>query len=132
MTTLQIVPHPMDPSFMPDPDDIKPRGRSPGVWVKTGEWKHRQFGQEMQLRHPELPHLTLDIFRSEAEELYRALGEMLDMPAPLPFRVPRWERIKQWWQRKVWNRRHHADLAAARKALVDEFIRRGPWAGGAR
>lgn len=131
-TRLTVVPHPMDQQFASPDEELERRGRSPGEWVWSGTWKHRQFGQEMQLRNPALPLVPLDLFRAEAEDLYAALGELLAIPAPIPFRLPRWERIKQWWQRKVWNRKHHAELALARKALLDEFIRRGPWAGGAR
>lgn len=129
LVQTSALPDPMDPSWVKDAE-LEPRGKSPGQWTQVGAWKHRQFAQEVQLRHPALPHLTLDLFRAEAEELYTALGHVLDMPAPLPFRLSRWERVKQWLSRKVWNRKHHAELDAARKYLVDEWTRRGPWGGG--
>lgn len=129
MSDLKLMPHPMDPAFAPSAVELKDEliGVSPGRWAKTGGWKHRQFSNEVQLRHPALPHLTLDLFRSEAEDLYQALGVALGQPAPLPYRLGRWARLSQWWSRKVWNRRHHAELDAARRALLDDFTRRGPW-----
>ncbi len=81
----------------------------------------------MQLRCPGLPQLALDLYRSEAEELFTALGQVLSRPAPLPFKLGRWVRLKQWLQRKVYQRKHYAELDAQRKALVDHYTRRSPW-----
>lgn len=97
------------------------------AWRRAGAWAYREFGEEAQLRNSALPWLAMDLYRSEVEDLYRALGEVLRRPQVLPYRLSRWERFRQWWLRVVWRRRHYAELAAARAALVDEYTRRGPW-----
>jgi hypothetical protein len=96
-------------------------------WARRGVWKYRQFGHEIQMRCVELPGVQLDMFRSEAEALHELLGEMLGRPAPLPLRVPPWTRLKQWWLRAVWKRKHYAELDAWRASVVEDFTRRGPW-----
>lgn len=96
-------------------------------WKVCGAWKHRQFGDEVQLRNAALPHLALDLYRSEAEDLHAALGEVLGKPAQTPFRLSRWERVKQWWLRAVWKRRHYAEMKRATDAQIEFFTRKGPW-----
>lgn len=124
---LQTVPPPTDAAFAPGVTELKPSAIVGRDWVKHGAWRYRQFGNEVQMRNDALPHLGMDIWRSEAEDLYRALAELLEMPAPLPYRVPWHTRLSQWWDRMVWRRKHHQTLERARAVLVDEFIRRGPW-----
>lgn len=96
-------------------------------WAKRGGWKYRQFGNEIQMRCIELPGVQLDLFRNEAELLHDLLGEMLSRPVPLPARVPWWTRLRMWWLRKVWQRKHYAELDAWRGEVLSDFTRRGPW-----
>ena len=117
------VPPPTDAAF--DGPPVVFVMRNP--WKRHGAWRFREFGQETQLRCDALPHLALDLWRSEAEALYAALGEMLSQPAPMPYRVPWWTRLRQWGERAVWRRKHHQAMERARAELTDHFIRRGPW-----
>lgn len=96
-------------------------------WARRGVWKFRQFGNEIQMRCVELPGVHLDMFRGEAEALHELLGEMLGRPAPLPYRTPWWTRLGQWWLRRVWKRKHYAELDAWRAEVLADFTRRGPW-----
>lgn len=97
-----------------------------GGWVKAGHWKYRVFGREIQLRSDRLPHLPLDLWRSEVEALFQALGQVLDRPTPLAYRTPWHERLRMWWSRRVWNRRHALELDAARLVLLEETMRSLP------
>lgn len=124
--TLRALPSPTDDAFAAKPADT-PALVNRESWTRAGVWRFRQFGNEIQLRSDALPHCGLDLWRSEAEGLYLALAEMLGAPAPLPYRVPAWERLKQWWDRRVWNRKNHATLDRARRELIEEFSRRSPW-----
>lgn len=119
-----LVPDPNGPEFAVTEADREGRRVNFEPWKKTGEWKHRVFGEEVQLRNAALPHLALDLYRAEAEHLYAALAEVLCEPMVLPYKLSRWERFRQWWLRVVWRRRHYAELAAAREAFVEEFTRK--------
>lgn len=92
-----------------------------GHWNKAGVWKYREFGREVQLRSMRLPHLQLDVFRTEAEELFAALGAILSKPTPLPYRVPWLERLRMWFRRAVWNRQHARELDEHRGAIVKQL-----------
>lgn len=118
------VPDPMSDAFAATEAERAAHPIDSAAWKKVGAWKHREFGEELQLRNGGLPHLSMDLFRSEAEDLYAALGQILGRPQVLPFRLSRWERIRQWWLRAVWKRKHYAELAAAREAFVDEYTRK--------
>lgn len=96
-------------------------------WAKRGAWKYRQFSDEIQMRCTALPGVHLDMFRSEAEALHALLGEMLGRPSPQPYRVPWYSRVRMWWLRVVWQRKHHAELDAWRSEVLSDFTRRGPW-----
>lgn len=100
-----------------------------GPWQTAGDWKWRELGREVQLRNKRLPHLTIDLFRSEAEVLFQALGLILSKPTPLPYRAPWRERLRMWWVRAVWNRRNARELDEHRAALLKEFANpdRSPW-----
>lgn len=119
------APDPLDPQYAVrvEPERLV----NTKSWAKSGDWKHRQFGSEIQLRNLELPGVHLDIFRSEAEALHQLLGELLGKPAPLPYRTPWWTRLKHWWLRAVWRRKHYAELDAWRDSVIEDFTRRGPW-----
>lgn len=122
-------PDPLAPEFaLSDADKaaVIPLRVVASGWVKHGDWKHRQFGREVQLRNARLPHVPLDLFRSEAEQLYEVLADVLSKPAPLPYRTPWHERLRMWLARKTWNRRHAAELDAARTALLEETLRGMP------
>lgn len=121
---MSAVPPPTDARFEAKDSDIEPPHLiNVNAWAKCGAWKHRQFGREVQLRNPALPHLALDLFRSEAEDLHAALSQVLGKPMPLPYELSAWERLKQWWMRRVWARKHHAQLEAARASVIDQFTR---------
>lgn len=124
MSELRVVPDPMSDAFAPTAAEREGHRINAAPWAKAGVWKYREFGEEVQLRNAALPHLAMDLFRSEAEELHSALGVILGHPQVLPYRLSRWERFRQWWLRTVWKRRHYAELAAAREAFVDEFTRK--------
>lgn len=96
-------------------------------WRRVGAWSFREFGEEAQLRNAALPWLSMDLYRSEVEELHRALSIVLERPMVVPFRLSRWDRFKQWWLRAVWRRRHYAELKAARETFVEQYTRAGPW-----
>lgn len=121
--------------MLPDPNaiEVTPAEREGHAainhtqWTKAGAWKWREFGEEAQLRNAQLPWLAMDLFRSEAEDLYRALGQVLGHSQELPYRLSRWERIRQWWLRRVWKRKHHAELQLARDTFVEQYTRSGPW-----
>lgn len=118
------VPDPMSEAFAVSEAEREGHRVDVEPWTRAGAWKHRQFGEEVQLRNASLPHLALDLYRAEAEELYAALAQILAAPMVLPYRLSRWERFKQWWLRVAWKRREHAELAAAREAMVEEFTRK--------
>ena len=118
------APDPMSEAFAVTEEEREGHRINAEPWKRAGDWKHRQFGEEVQLRNVSLPHLALDLYRVEAEQLYAALAEILGQPMVLPYRLSRWERLKQWWMRVVWKRREHAELAAAREAFVEEYTRR--------
>lgn len=115
------LPPPTDAAFAVSPEDVKPVRSGP--WLKAGDWKWREFGREVQLRNARLPHLTLDLFRAEAEALVLALAIICAKPMPLPYRTPWHERLRQWWMRRVWARAHYEEQAAARRELIAEQIR---------
>lgn len=120
---------------LPDPNaiEVTPAEREghAGInrthWTRVGAWSWREFGEEAQLRNASLPWLAMDLYRSEAEELYQALGQVLGRPQVLPYRLSRWERVRQWWLRAVWKRRHYAELKLARETFVEQYTRAGPW-----
>lgn len=122
------LPDPMSEAFDVSEKDREGHLINASQWRQHGAWRHRQFDQEVQLRNPALHWLALDLTRAETEDLFAALADVLGRPAPVPFKVSRWERVKQWWLRSVWRRRHYAELQAAREAIVDEYTRKGPWA----
>lgn len=119
------APSPMSDAYAVQVADVAPVRCGP--WQKAGEWKWREFGREVQLRNTRLPHLTLDLFRAEAEQLLVALAVVVGEPMKLPYRVPWHERARQWWLRAVWRRKHHVEQAEARQALIKEFTERSPW-----
>lgn len=127
MSPVQLVPSPNDDTFAVSEADKLGNPINQTGWNKSGMWRWREFGDEVQLKNPAFPWLKLDLYRSEVEDLAIVLGIILKEPMPLPYRVSRWHRLKQWWKRKVWNRKHYAELDLARKALIDEYTRRGPW-----
>lgn len=117
------IPTPMDPAFaLTDADKQSLTVVKSGPWLAAGAWKWREFGREVQLRNFRLPHLALDLFRVEAEQLAFALGSVLSKPMPLPYRVPWWERARQWWQRAVWNRKHARELDEHRAAIIEHAL----------
>jgi hypothetical protein len=122
------VPDPLSPEFAVKPEDVQPQRVGP--WQRVGDWKWREFGREVQLRNARLPHLTLDVLRGELEALAFAVGFILSKPMPLPYRIPWHERVRQWWMRVVWKRKHHEEMRAAREALIEETVGRlqkGSW-----
>jgi len=118
------LPDPLSDAFAATAAELEPHPINRTDWKKAGAWKHREFGEELQLRNAGLPHLSMDLYRAEAEDLYAALAEILGRPQVLPYRLSRWERLRQWWLRRVWKRKHYAELALAREAFVDEFTRK--------
>jgi hypothetical protein len=100
-----------------------------GPWLTAGDWKWRELGREVQLRNKRMPHLPIDLFRTEAEVLFQALGLILSKPTPLPYRAPWRERLRMWWMRAVWNRKNARELDEHRAALLKEFANpdRSPW-----
>lgn len=125
---LSAVPDPMSDAFAVSAKDAEGHaGINATAWRKVGAWSFREFGEEAQLRNAALPWLSMDLYRSEVEELHRALCIVLARPMAVPYQLSRWDRVKQWWARKVWRRQHFRELQAAREALVDEYTRKGPW-----
>src|SRR5688572_23616218 len=118
--TPHVVPDPLAPEFAVTPEALVVTKAGP--WLVAGEWKWRELGREVQLRNKRLPHLTIDLFRSEAEVLFQALGLVLSKPAPLPYRAPWRERLRMWWMRRIWNRKHADELDEHRKAMIADAL----------
>lgn len=120
---------PMAPEFaVTDADRAALVVSKAGPWLKAGAWKWREFGRELQLRNLRLPHLQLDLFRGEAEALAFALALVLSRPMPLPYRIPWWERARQWWLRRVWNRKHVRELDEHRAEVIAQALASMPQA----
>jgi len=64
----------------------------------------------------------LDLFRGEAETLALALAVVLSKPMALPFRISWRERLKQWWLRRVWARKHADEMAEARAEVIRQTV----------
>ena len=118
---------PLGPEFAVAPEALVVTKAGP--WLTAGAWKWRELGREIQLRNKRLPHITIDLFRAEAEVLFQALGLILSKPTPLPYRSPWHERLRMWWMRAVWNRKNARELDEHRAALLKEFANpdRSPW-----
>jgi hypothetical protein len=123
------VPDPLAPEFAVSEADKALAVTRAGPWQVAGAWKWRELGRELQLRNKRLPHITVDLFRSEAEVLFQALELILSKPTPLPYRSPWHERLRMWWSRAVWNRKNARELDEHRAALLKEFSNpeRSPW-----
>lgn len=94
---------------------------------KLGSWRWTPIGDELQLRSRALPTLPLDLTRSEAADLMRALAAALNEPAPPVVRRSWFGRLHDWLARRTWNRRHTIERRYAMKQMADEFGQSGGW-----
>lgn len=92
------------------------------------DWYVRQVPGEVHVRHPVYPQLRLDVTRSEAADLHRALGEALSVSEPHFIHVPLWRRFTDWLRQHTWGRAEEARrnaridrLIEARMGLKDDF-----------
>lgn len=67
-------------------------------------WYVRQVPGEVHVRHPDYPQLRLDITRTEAVDLLRALGEALSVTEPHFIDVSPWRRVVDWFRQHTWGR----------------------------
>jgi hypothetical protein len=94
---------------------------------RHGSWRWTPIGEELQFRSKALPTMRLDMLRSEAADLMRALGKALG-EKPLPaFRVTKRQRAADKKSRKAWNKAHEIERSYALKQMAEEFKATGGW-----
>ena len=94
---------------------------------RLGPWRWRPVGVELQFRSRALPTLQLDLLRTEAADLMKALAKALHEKAPIVPRISRRDREAAARARGKWNKAHAIERAAALKSLVEQFSETGGW-----
>jgi len=94
---------------------------------RVGGWSWRPIGVELQFRSKALPTIRLDLMRSEAADLMRALSKALDEKLPKQPRVTKTQRKADLAARKRWNKANAFERAHAIKLLAEEFSTGGGW-----
>jgi len=94
---------------------------------RFGSWHWTPIGDELQFRSKTLPTMPLDLTRTEADDLMRAIGLALHERPPLTPRRSLWARFADWLVRRTWNRKHEIERSYALKQMADEFKERGGW-----
>jgi hypothetical protein len=94
---------------------------------RLGSWRWSHIGGDLQLRSKSLPTMRLDLLRSEAVDLMRALAKALDEKLPKQPRLTKTQRKADTAARKRWNKAHEIERAYALKQMAEEFAASGGW-----
>lgn len=94
---------------------------------RYGTWTWRFVGSEVHLRSRTLPTLRLDMMRSEAADLMRALSRALGETLPKQPRITAAQRKADKRARSTWNKANAAERTAAIRAMAEEFAATGGW-----
>ena len=68
-------------------------------------WRLAVLPAEVHIRLPRLPHVRLDVTRTEAVDLLNELAVALSQPTATPFRVPWHMRLRDKWALWRWRKK---------------------------
>lgn len=94
---------------------------------RVGGWTWRFIGDEVQFRSKSLPTARLDLLRTEAADLLRALAKALDEKLSKQPRTTIAQRKGDNAKRRKWNKQHEVERAYALKQLAEDFKATGGW-----